>query len=916
MNDIITRVEVQYEVDNRLNCAVYEKAEGILSLSFPKFDDEAKMIFTTKENGETEISFGTFRKIAENRIDELTRRERQDAAILLNGDNPNFELDQITVTTDRPPRLTVTDVTESVLLAFPPISQEVLDGKDQGIWSQCGERLLCLELNRLPFQDDDLDMSVNFTQIDAEKLKEKDSKDLASPVLQMEKNPNRFLCPIDTNKIGKLFTSYELQDSTRAVLAGQFTLEKHCASGDLNSSRIILPFSIQVNNTDFSDTNNPYTCIDTRTSVAIDFGTSSTCCAINEEPIRLIEMSPDIDGTSNDSSYRTYENPTYLKLYRYDLLREKWKDSRAHSHPLLRRQCSDEEYAEYSPSVMEFGHKAKGDQAKDKRTIESIISELKMLPKLEADGKESVCVPFYVGNDTVKSVHLTANEHEKGEGYFDPIEFYGYLLGRAINYPGSLTGKYYTKYLLTFPVKFDEPVRERIRQSLSRGILRSLPQYVSGMKDANGNQIAKVTMKMSEPVACIGAACGNELTLGENDEARLFAVFDLGGGTLDFSFGMYRSAELMTEGFDEAIELFGTDGNESIGGESLIRRLSYWVFTADENKEELLSNRIIFERPESEPIPGGYGELIQSSPIAKANMWLMAEGFARPFFEGKEITSVSGDPVKAVNEDGTPNTNMGNQDLEIRLTNRDGEERVVNLTANTEVLWRKLEEEISKICGIFKAAADNTFRGERATGIMKERGVTYNPECVQVIMSGNASQHPLIKQNLKEIFGESNVAMVGETADTLSYGGDQDRYRVTPKSAVAIGLLKLLQMNVIEPKESSDVGVYQYYVAIQKKRKLEVILNKNSLERDWQPLGAFANGAFRIYFNGLQDEEHAETWKYTNLVYTDQEDRRMLCWIRPKGTREVEYVAVPLGAGNNPNKDENLYDDIYTVELK
>ena len=71
--------------------------------------------------------------------------------------------------------------------------------------------------------------------------------------------------------------------------------------------------------------------------------------------------------------------------------------------------------------------------------------------------------------------------------------------------------------------------------------MRALPKNIRKGVNQKGKSIVSVKMENSEPVACIGAFVGKQLKLAANT-AEKFAVYDLGGGTMDFVYGVFREA--------------------------------------------------------------------------------------------------------------------------------------------------------------------------------------------------------------------------------------------------------------------------------------------------------------------------------------------------------------------------------------
>ena len=57
----------------------------------------------------------------------------------------------------------------------------------------------------------------------------------------------------------------------------------------------------------------------------------------------------------------------------------------------------------------------------------------------------------------------------------------------------------------------------------------------------------------------------------EEDEKIFYGIFDFGGGTTDFDFGIWRQpTEDEEDDFDYVIEHFGASGDRTLGGENLL----------------------------------------------------------------------------------------------------------------------------------------------------------------------------------------------------------------------------------------------------------------------------------------------------------------------------------------------------------
>lgn len=612
-SDRIVKITIEYQLQGKLYKAIYENPIGITKLELPLFPDKAILSLWDNNEKKASIRFNSFCSLKLGDASLLSDDEKETAEILLDGLNYNFIIDEIFVSEAKIPSVNYVDATEQILLKFPTLSTEIIDGTDTGLWSHSGERVIVINVKNFPFKEEKVNCKLEFTDYDdCQTFDPKPSAKIK------RKDTNTFICSLNTDD----FNVYMSPEKSKVRMKGFFRISNEPKSGD-TSVTFEFPVSLNMNNSMYFESKNKYLCVDRNSKVSIDFGTSSTCVAIKSNIISMIEMSLDVDGAS---VYSVYENPTNLMIYRWSELSEKWNF--VECQPLMRRHLAD--YPEYSPELFDFGHTVKGMEIDNQRCLDSIINQLKMIPQLIEDGKK-IKIRDYENSDEIELSYELSDDN-----VFNPIEFYGYLLGKAINHPNGNGNRYYTKYLLSYPVKFSDKIRRIIEKSLTAGILRSLPQPVRTLKDEKGRSLFQVKMKYSEPIACIGATCGEELLL-EDEKPCLFGIFDFGGGTADYSFGMYRSADIDTEGYDEALELFGVDGDESFGGEVIISKISYWILTDKGNKSVVISNGITFEKPKDELVEDGYGNLLLSTIGAVANIRKLNELISRPFFEGKVL---------------------------------------------------------------------------------------------------------------------------------------------------------------------------------------------------------------------------------------------------------------------------------------
>ena len=197
-----------------------------------------------------------------------------------------------------------------------------------------------------------------------------------------------------------------------------------------------------------------------------------------------------------------------------------------------------------------------------------------------------------------------------GPDDINPIELYAYYIGLYIN--NQFNG-IYLNYILSFPVTYEKRVRDKIVESFRRGIIHSLPPIKDRLSDL------RVIEGVSEPAAYAAIAIEE---YGLADEEKVFySVFDFGGGTTDFDFGIFRWANenhKKERRYDYVIEHFGAGGDQFLGGENLLEMLAFEVFK--DNKEILLKENISFVLPpECDPFVGSE-VLISDSREARLNM--------------------------------------------------------------------------------------------------------------------------------------------------------------------------------------------------------------------------------------------------------------------------------------------------------
>ncbi len=164
----------------------------------------------------------------------------------------------------------------------------------------------------------------------------------------------------------------------------------------------------------------------------------------------------------------------------------------------------------------------------------------------------------------------------------NPLEFYAYYLGLYIN--NMLQEKrIFLKYIMSFPVTYDKAIREKMRRTFENGIKKSLPTAL--LSNESAMKSFSVQDGASEPAAYAITALQKFNFDPIGDDENYYAVFDFGGGTTDFDFGVLRESK--KDRYDYSLVHFGENGDKTLGGENLLKLLAFEIFKA--NQEILLN---------------------------------------------------------------------------------------------------------------------------------------------------------------------------------------------------------------------------------------------------------------------------------------------------------------------------------------
>ncbi|BBU04608.1 hypothetical protein ACV1DN_00015 [Aeromonas allosaccharophila] len=578
-------------------------------------------------------------------------------------------------------------------------------------------------------------------------------------------------------------------------------------------------------------------------NVAIDFGTSSTVVAYCDEhgTRQLLRIGVKDFYQAPQASH--YENPTALEFLDYQQFIATWQ------------------LQAYRPALdwswLRASHEAREnfrDYSGDERVIASFLprikqwamrSEKERLRLTDHQGVETV-LPALSERNPVAGEVMQVNEQYP----FDPVELYAWYLGMAINWRER---GLYLKYHMTFPAKYERATKDKILASFRRGLQRSLP--ISLVNQSEILRQFEVRELASEPAAYAAAALPQlELTL--DDEGIAYAVFDFGGGTTDFDFGLWRWAneEEEAEGYEQVFESLHSSGDNFLGGENLLEHLVYATF--QNNLDVCRTHKIHFTRPLDGERFAGDEAFVQPTQAAQTNTVKLASKL-RAFMEGDDGKLVS--------------------QLKMDLFDVDGQLRQCELDFDGEELDELLEDRIED--GLI------AFLQELAHVVDQFTGKT-----VHVLLAGNGSRSRHLAQLLEEnVLQELLADEFGEAPPTLEIHpplaiDEEDHHSPTAKTGVALGLLRLCPgegVKLIDRVRSSscDEAPFRYYVGGVRRGEFDAKLTPTCDREGWTMLGVMPQQVFKLCYSQSPRARGG----------MDEGDPELM-------TRRIDFPAAPLGA--------------------
>lgn len=574
-----------------------------------------------------------------------------------------------------------------------------------------------------------------------------------------------------------------------------------------------------------------------RRAIAIDFGTSSTVVAMDTASGARQLLRIGARDLFQDNNPAHFENPTVLECLDFAAFHRAWTASA------------------YRPALdwdwMRATHEAQAslrDNPGDTAILASILPRLKQWA-LRDNAHRRVRLTDRQGHELELEQHTERNPvrgqplQVSSTDPFDPVELFAWYLGMAINWRGR---GLFLKYYLSFPVKYQKEVKERILASFRRGLQRSLPptlieHHPQVLNDFEVNDLA------SEPAAYAAAALPH-LGIDPTDEGVPYAVFDFGGGTTDFDFGLLRWATPAEEdqGYEQVFEHLASSGDKFLGGENLLEHLVYQSF--QHNLEVLRKERIQFTEPMQAEAFAGSEAFLAPTQAAQTNTIMLAAKL-RPFLEGE-------------------GNNLPSQ-LKLDLIDVNGQKRTCELTLDAKALDALLAHRMR--------AGVEMFLYELAQ--LRPQLPANAP--IHLLLAGNGSR----SRHIQALF-DPEGALWGDLLTTAFGDAPPDivvhaplpmdeakPHAPTTKTGVALGLLSLvpgentLLLNHVHARHDGQAP-FDWFIGRLYRKTFDPSLVPGATYGAWHELGPLQQGVFNLFVTnsrrahtGLQ-EGHPELKKH------------------------------------------------------
>ena len=583
--------------------------------------------------------------------------------------------------------------------------------------------------------------------------------------------------------------------------------------------------------------------------VGIDFGTKSTVvvsyrddnAGINNSktlPIRISGNMNDIERTEN------YENATIIHFSDLESFIEEYNLSKGRPYTYYEDiQVSLEAENELKRNTEDFD-------------INEFMLDLKQWASSKNKKKKI--------RDEEGFLHTINGYLDLKEGEFDPIEIYAYYIGCRINNMAQYS--IFLEYYLSFPVTYELEVKNRILNSFRKGIMKSLPNSI--LNDEEVMKRFRVVFGASEPASYAITALKKFCVEPDLENEIGYSVFDFGGGTTDFSYGIYREKENSRK-YDYEIQELESGGDKYLGGENLLSLIAFDVFL--QNREKLVNGKYFISLPANKKSEIGFETFVSEASQAEYNMKKMMEAM-RDYWEGKLEESLK-DSGKVT----------------VYLSNKENQYKNEELDVDYDRLDEILKKNIYGGIISFLEKFDTVFNNKK----LKE---------IYVFLAGNSSKSKFVEEifenELTEEF-KQKYNIILKNAYSIEEETEGKVIGLNSKTGVAFGLVELREgngeveyipfRNIAKNEEIN----FKYCLGYSKKRRFIPVINFNTKYNEWIKYDDVEDEKIiEVLYSGNTRAEGKEfpASECSRIRILVQDDDKGSLFIRLKNPSTIEYV--------------------------
>ncbi|MDE7313351.1 MAG: hypothetical protein K2N87_17305 [Eubacterium sp.] len=659
---------------------------------------------------------------------------------------------------------------------------------------------------------------------------------------------------------------------------------------------------------------NPECDVNENGVIAIDFGTKSTIVVYQSDIEHSLPMGIGDGNLSKSPSMKRYENPTVMHFVNLDQFLQDYQEKKG------RPKTKWNDLTISHTAVEQFSTSRSDEYYEYMHQIKQWAGQRKKQFRIQPHEGESLVLPSFL---------------ELGEHDVNPIELYAYYIGLYINNMRKGHG-IFLDYYLSFPVTYEISIREKMIKSFENGLKKSLPEPILDNPELM-NQF-HVNGDISEPAAYAVCALQEYGFEPEGDEEVFYGIFDFGGGTTDFDFGLWKQSDKRR--YDYAIENFGAGGDEYLGGENLLEMLAFEVFK--KNQDFMGEHGYPFTlAPKCKEFLGS-DRLLSDSQEAEKNMHNLMEAI-RPYWEEDATNSALSILGKYDAPKFTGQTEEDELQFVITMYDRDGKDHAnETLSFSRKELDRLLEDTIRQGVKNFISALLLSYKIDKVR----------KPTAVNILLAGNSCKSPIVRKvfeeealqlqesiketyechdtagTLVEIFPPLGTEEAYQKMEQRGVAFERDNFeRPTGKTGVAFGLLQCRKGGAIERitmKNTDEEIPFPFFIGWRSKKKFVIFEDEKNPTRQkgkpdynvWYRFIEADDDVFDLYYTTLPECIHGDFMVDGNAAVKrhrcsiDVVDENAFVYIRAIDPHTIEYAVA-----QNDDVEHSMLGNISRKEL-